>query len=98
MAEKTLSVTVNRDDFISMMRNIRNNFVDNNEISTIMVEYLPLVDEIIINQIRNDQLDVPFIRMHMVTRKFKTLKISRNHKVIWSILDQLFIDQLIKSE
>lgn len=84
----TNSVVVRRDKLFSLMEGIRVNFSDNNEVSTRLVELIPKVSEIIINEVRNPQLDVPFVRLVMLDGKSKVVRIPRCHKIIWAIFDE----------
>ena len=83
--EGNVSKDVNRQSFLALMESIKMQFIYNNEFSKKFITIIPQVEEIKINNIRNSQLDVPFIQ-YVINGKEAILRIPRNHKIIWGIL------------
>lgn len=80
---------INRKDFYDMFDGIRKGFavLGDNEISKSMVEIIPEVEKIFINQDINETQDVPFI-VYTINGNEKLMKIMRKHNIIWSILEK----------
>lgn len=86
---------INREQFIQHMAGIAKMFEDNNEISTKLVQLLPNIVYIKINQDLNDTQDVPYIIYGSVDKKTNVLRIRRNHRIIWAFL-QRYCDEAVK--
>ena len=78
---------IDRQAMYDIMLAIKQGFDDDNEISSIMVEYIPKLITIEINKDRNEQLEVPMICC-INEDAVKVVKIIRHHKIIWSILNK----------
>lgn len=83
---KLYKTEVDREKFLKIMESIRDGFQEDNEISTIFCKIIPEISEILINEDRNKNLDVPFVTYEIGGEK-KVLKIIRHHKIIWAILN-----------
>ena len=86
--EETTTNKLNRKDFFELMESIRRNYINNNEISSRFVRVIPEVKAMYINDIRNKELDTPFIGLEMLDGARTTISIPRHHKIIWGILDE----------
>lgn len=80
---------ISRKDFYDMFDGIKKGFevLGDNEISKSMVEIIPKVDEIFINEDINKTQDVPFI-VYTINDEKEIMKIMRRHNIIWSILER----------
>ncbi len=58
----------------------------NNEISKKMIEIIPVVDKIIINQDFNETQDIPMFS-YEIDGTLNVLKIRRLHNIVWSVLN-----------
>lgn len=84
---KVCEKEIDRQAMYDIMLAIKQGFDDDNEISSIMVEYIPKLITIEINKDRNEQLEVPMICC-INEDAVKVVKIIRHHKIIWSILNK----------
>lgn len=78
---------INRKEFFDLMESIKNAFIEDNQISSILVDLIPELIMISINRDRNEQKDVPSIYCLCETGG-KVIDIIRYHKIIWSILNR----------
>ena len=78
---------VNKQTFQILMEGIREQFVDNNEVSTKFVKIIPEIDSLIINKGRNRDEDIPKV-FYTIGEKTDSISISRNHIIIWNILNE----------
>lgn len=81
------SKEMNRRNFHDLMGAIRTQFYMNNEISTQLSRVMSNVDEIEIDMDRNMDMDVPIIT-YVTGEERKTIKVGRNHKIMWGILEE----------
>ena len=81
------SKQISRISFHEVVGAIRALFYSNNEIATKLSRVIPTVDTIEIDMGRNMDMDIPII-VCICDEKKKTIEIGRNHKVIWSILEE----------
>ncbi len=78
---------IDRQSLYKIMYAIKQGFDDDNQISSILVEYIPELVSIEINKDRNEQLNIPAV--NCVTNEGEDLiYILRHHKIIWSILNR----------
>ena len=78
-----------RQKIYDIMFGIKSGFDNDNRISTIFCEdIIPNTTEIVINKDRNKDMDYPFVQ-YKIDGEVQILKISRYHKIIWTILDKL---------
>ena len=78
---------INRDDFLNLMHQIKENFINNNVYATKFVQIVPDLKELKINYKRNQDMDIPFVTC--VTRAGEeVLSIPRVNKIIWGILEE----------
>lgn len=84
---KTYEKEIDRQSMYDIMLAIRQGFNEDNQISSIMVEYIPKLITIEINKDRNEQLEVPMICC-INEDAVKVIKIIRHHKIIWEILNK----------
>lgn len=77
-----------REQFINIMKSLKDGFGDNNEISKKLCKFLPEVQTIFINKDRNDELDIPTIVLYFEDNAHKIIEIRRNHKIIWGVLNE----------
>lgn len=78
---------VKREDFLTLMISVRDNYINNNQVSTKLVEYIPDLREITIDEDRNKELDIPFVMLVMNNGTTTAFRIPRWHNIIWSILN-----------
>ena len=81
-------VAITREKFYNLMYSIKDNYVENNQISTRFVDLIPYAGEIIVYEDRNSELDNPFVVFRMFTGESISLYIPRYHKIIWGILNE----------
>ena len=86
---------INREEFFSWMSDIAKRFEGNNEISTKLVEVIPSMVKMKINQDLNETKDVPFIQCENETGEIKAIQIRRHHRIIWGFL-QHYCDEAMK--
>ena len=78
---------INRQDFLTIFEGLEKGFekIGDNEISKKLVEIIPMVDEIFINQDINATQDVPTV-VYYINGNMQLMKIMRRHEIIWAIL------------
>ena len=79
---------INRENFWELMNSIKKNYVNNNEISSQLVELIPNTMGVEIYEDRNKEVDVPFIVVETFDGEKIIVKIPRKHKIIWGILEE----------
>ena len=80
---------IDRKDFLAIFDGLAKGFeeIGDNEISKKMVEIIPEVDEIFVNQDVNETQDVPSIAYY-INGNVQLMKIMRRHNIVWSILNK----------
>lgn len=80
---------ISREDFYAMFDGLRKVFekIGDDEISKKMVEIIPELDKIFINQDVNETQDIPGI-VYTINGKEKLMKIMRRHEIVWSIFNK----------
>lgn len=79
---------IDRIVFSDLMIVLKEQFSDNNEISTKLVKLIPKIDSITINKDRNRDLDIPIIS-YKIGEKEDVISINRCHKIIWEIFNEM---------
>lgn len=77
---------IDRQKLTKDMLGLYKGFDENNMISSIFLEVLPTLQELIINLDRNQEIDIPFVRFITPTGE-QSLEIRRFHKYIWYTLN-----------
>ena len=86
---KNYQKKIDRKDFLAIFDGLAKGFeeIGDNEISKKMVEIIPEVDEIFVNQDVNETQDVPSIAYY-INGNVQLMKIMRRHNIVWSILNK----------
>ncbi len=74
--------------FYKLMLDIKESFINNNTISSQLVEMIPDIKEITIDVDRNTDCDLPFVVLTMLDGEKKVFVIPRWHRIIWGLLDE----------
>ena len=88
--EKTYSGNLERNEFLEDMKYVRDRYLDNNENAKRLIEIIPTVTELTINNDRNETQDVPIVFFKKYNEAGEEvesgLSILRNHTIIWGFL------------
>ncbi len=78
---------VDKSELFVVMKYLKETYKDNNEVSRRLIEIMPNIEEIEINEVANATMDIPKIWCKISKHTLVGIEVRRCHKIIWHILN-----------
>ena len=79
---------VDKGEFFVVMEYLKETYNENNEVSRQLIEIIPELEEISIDEPRCESMEVPCIVCRKKDNQLHAIAVRRTHRIIWAILNE----------